>query len=236
MSGATEAMLLLSDPAIRSMPFQEIGHPVLDLRAVPELRLDSRLADPEGSFAGLRAGTLDRLLLAQTALPTDVHLLVVEGYRPLPLQQKYFGDYADELRALYPDRTSERVRVEASKYVSPPEVGPHCTGGAVDLTLCTADGTELDLGTNVNDSPVASRNACFTAAPGLTAEARRNRDLLVGALTEVGLVNYPTEWWHWSFGDRYWAAATDQTHALYGPIRDSGAEEGLRVALPRAMG
>jgi D-alanyl-D-alanine dipeptidase len=214
---AIPAMLLLSDPAIRAMPFQETGDPVLDLREVPQLRLDSRLADPAGSFAGLRAGTLDRLLTAQTTLPADVHLLVIEGFRPLRLQQKYFGDYADELRELYPDWTSERVRVEASKYVSPPEVGPHCTGGAVDLTLCTTDGTELDLGTNVNDSPVASRNACFTAATGLSAEARRNRDLLVSALSAVGLVNYPTEWWHWSFGDRYWAAATGRPHALYGP-------------------
>jgi len=217
MNRATEPMLLLSDPTIRDMPFQEIGDPVLDLREVPELRLDSRLADPEGAFAGLRAGTLDRLLTAQAALPTDVQLLVVEGYRPLALQQRYFGEYEQELRELSPDWPADRVRVEASKYVSPPEVGPHCTGGAVDLTLCTADGTELDLGTNVNDSPVASNNTCFTAAAGLSVQARRNRDLLVEVLSAAGLVNYPTEWWHWSFGDRYWAASTGNPHAMYGP-------------------
>jgi D-alanyl-D-alanine dipeptidase len=185
-SETTTPFLLLSDPVIREMPFQETGDPVLDLREVPELRLDGRLADPQGSFAGLRTGTLERLLAAQEALPAGVRLLIVEGYRPLPLQQQYFGDYERELRERFPDWSDARVRVEASKYVSPPEVGPHCTGGAVDLTLCTTDGTELDLGTNVNDSPVASANACFTGATGLSAPARRNRDLLVDVLSGVG--------------------------------------------------
>jgi len=215
--------MLLSDPVIGAMPFDDIGDPVLDLREVPELRLDRRLADTEGDFARLRSGTLERLLKAQAELPDDIRLLIVEGFRPLPLQQRYFGEYQDELHEKYPDWPADRLRVEASKYVSPPEVGPHCTGGAVDLTLCTVDGIELDLGTAVNDSPVASDNACFTGAEGLSEPARRNRDLLVGVLTGAGLVNYPTEWWHWSFGDRYWAASTGQSTAIYGPY--AGLEE-----------
>jgi D-alanyl-D-alanine dipeptidase len=213
----TPPMLLLSDPMIGRMPFDEIADPILDLREVPQLRLDGRLADPAGAYAGLRTGTVERLLTAQEALPAGIRLLVVEGYRPLPLQQHYFDEYAQELRERFPQWPAERVRVEASKYVSPPEVGPHCTGGAVDLTLCTADGTELDLGTAVNDSPVASDNACFTAATEISATARRNRDLMVDVLAGAGLVNYPTEWWHWSFGDRYWAASTGRTQAIYGP-------------------
>ncbi|SED95789.1 D-ala-D-ala dipeptidase [Streptomyces sp. TLI_105] len=36
-------------------------------------------------------------------------------------------------------------------------------------------------------------------------------------LTSTGLVNYPTEWWHWSYGDRYWAPATGAATAPYGP-------------------
>jgi len=217
MTSETSSIVLLSDPVIRDMPFEDIGDPVLDLRQVPELRLDQRLADSAGAYAGLRAGTLERLLIAQAELPRGVRLLVVEGYRPLPLQQQYFGEYEAELRERFPDWSADRVRVEASKYVSPPEVGPHCTGGAVDLTLCSTNGVELDLGTSVNDSPVASRNACFTAAEGLSAMARRNRDVLVDVLTGAGLVNYPTEWWHWSFGDRYWAVGTGQDQAIYGP-------------------
>jgi len=27
----------------------------------------------------------------------------------------------------------------------------------------------------------------------------------MAVLAGAGLVNYRTQWWHWSFGDRYWA-------------------------------
>jgi len=37
-------------------------------------------------------------------------------------------------------------------------------------------------------------------------------------LHAAGLVNYPTEWWHWSYGDRYWAMATGAPAAIYGPV------------------
>lgn len=47
--------------------------------------------------------------------------------------------------------------------------------------------------------------------------ARANRDVLGDALSAAGLVNYPTEWWHWSFGDRYWALGTGAPSAHYGP-------------------
>ena len=30
------------------------------------------------------------------------------------------------------------------------------------------------------------------------------------ALSTAGFVNYPTEYWHWSYGDRYWAFAKRQ--------------------------
>jgi len=32
----------------------------------------------------------------------------------------------------------------------------------------------------------------------------------------AGFVNYPTEWWHWSFGDRYWAFCAGEHEAIYG--------------------
>jgi hypothetical protein len=32
-----------------------------------------------------------------------------------------------------------------------------------------------------------------------------------------GRSNYPQEWWHWSYGDRYWAFQTSAEVTLYGP-------------------
>jgi hypothetical protein len=36
--------------------------------------------------------------------------------------------------------------------------------------------------------------------------------------TSAGMVNYQTEWWHWSYGDCYCAHATGAETTLYGPI------------------
>ena len=105
-----------------------------------------------------------------------------------------------------------------SRFVSPPEIAPHSAGAAIDLTLCTASGAELDLGTPVNASPEESAGACHTGHPSISAEARRNRAMLASVLQGAGLVNYPTEWWHWSYGDRYWAMASGSISAIYGPV------------------
>jgi hypothetical protein len=63
----------------------------------------------------------------------------------------------------------------------------------------------------------AGGNACYMASPSISPEARANRQVLCGVLTKVGLVNYPTERWHWSYGDRYWAYVSGTPAARYGP-------------------
>jgi zinc D-Ala-D-Ala dipeptidase len=211
-------MILLSDRRISAIPLGDTGEALVDLRQVAEFRVDDRLADDAGAYAHLREEIVQRLLTAQRTLPQGLRLLIIEGYRPLSLQMTYFERYKNDLRLEYPEWSSERLHVEASKYVSPPEVAPHSTGGTADLTLCTADGIELDMGTIVNASPVDSANACFTGSPRISPQARANRDILCEALSAAGMVNYPTEWWHWSFGDRYWAFNTRVGRTRYGPV------------------
>ncbi|MFI7425555.1 M15 family metallopeptidase [Micromonospora sp. NPDC049836] len=211
-------MILLSDPRVAAVSSRDDGDPLVDLRDLPELRLDTRAADPAGAYARVRRGVADRLLAAQRALPDGLRLLVVEGYRPYRSQLDIFTGYRDELRRRYPDWSPERLHRETTKFVSPVEVAPHSTGGAVDLTLCDADGVELDMGTALDATPEASADACFTAARHIPVSAWRNRQVLVAALSGAGLVNYPTEWWHWSYGDRYWALLTEAPHTRYGPL------------------
>jgi D-alanyl-D-alanine dipeptidase len=210
-------IITLSDSRVAQVTEQECGEPLVDLRETPGLRIDRRQADADGSYAHLRLGAQRRLLQAQSLLPAGVRFLVVEGYRPPGLQRRYFEQYAATLRAAHPDAGPDRIRELASAYISPPEVAPHVSGGAVDLTLCTADGTELPLGTEVNATPEESAGACRTGAPNIGAEARANRALLGRALATAGFVNYPTEWWHWSYGDRYWALLSGAPAARYGP-------------------
>ncbi|WP_369824157.1 hypothetical protein [Anoxybacillus sp. UARK-01] len=44
--------------------------------------------------------------------------------------------------------------------------------------------------------------------------------MLAHALQPVGFVNDFTEWWHWSYGDRYWAVMTQANQALYSAVSE----------------
>ncbi len=211
-------IILLSDRRVAATPVVDNGEPLVDVREVAGLRVDTRQADGDGSYAHLRADVVRRLLVAQDELPTGIRLLLVEGFRPPQLQGRYFQEYAAVMRAAEPDASPDRVRELTSAYISPPEVAPHVSGGAVDLTLCTEDGVELALGTEVNATPEESEGGCRTAAPRITGEPRANRELMCRAMTAGGFVNYPTEWWHWSYGDRYWALLSGEPAARYGPV------------------
>ncbi|MER7129152.1 M15 family metallopeptidase [Streptosporangium saharense] len=208
-------IVLISDPRVAAIPVEESGERLVDVRG--RLRVDERMADPGGAFAHLRQGLVARLEEAQRRLPEGYRLLIVEGYRPPATQQQIFTEYSAELRATFPEMSPEEIVAAASRYVSPVEVAPHTAGAAVDLTLCTEDGVELDMGSPLNATPEQSEGACYTAAPGISPQARRNREVMGAALDAAGLVNYPTEWWHWSYGDRYWAMTTGAPSALYGP-------------------
>ncbi|GHH70122.1 D-alanyl-D-alanine dipeptidase [Streptomyces sulfonofaciens] len=211
-------LILMSDPRVAAVSVRECGERLVDVRRDSALLVDERKRqDSAGAFVHLREGVLDRLLEAQAQLPRGMRLLFVEGYRPPSLQRHYFDTYAAELRADHPEWTAGQVRAAASRYVSPPEIAPHSAGAAVDLTLADEDGRELDLGTRMNATPEESAGACYTGADNIGDAARSHREVLGTALAAAGLVNYPTEWWHWSYGDRYWALLTGAAAAPYGP-------------------
>ncbi|GIH26673.1 D-alanyl-D-alanine dipeptidase [Acrocarpospora phusangensis] len=211
-----DGVVLISDPRVARVPVEECGEGLSDVRG--RLRVDDRLADSAGAYALLRESLVTRLEAADASLPPGYHIVVVEGYRPAALQRAYFSEYLNDLRAKFPEKSADELFVAASRYVSPIEVAPHTAGAAVDLTLCDDAGVEYDMGTHVNANPEESAGACYTAAPGISADARQNRKVLIAALEGAGLVNYPTEWWHWSYGDRYWAMVRRAPAALYGPI------------------
>lgn len=102
-------IILMNDPRVTGVPIRDCREPLVDLRDLSFLRMDTRLADPEGAYALLREGVAWRLARAARLLPEGLCLLITEGYRPLALQQRYFDAYAAELRASHPTGRS-RVR------------------------------------------------------------------------------------------------------------------------------
>jgi zinc D-Ala-D-Ala dipeptidase len=204
--------ILLSDPRVRAVPTIECGEPLV--------LLPRYLSATE---IHVRAGLAERLQAADRLLPDGVRLHVVEGFRAAERQHAIIASYAAELCALHPGIGPSDLERLTSRYVAPIDVAPHVAGAAVDLTLVDARGRELDLGTPIDATPEESDGRCFFAAEDLTPTARANRRLLAHVLTDQGLVNYPTEWWHWSHGDRYWALLTGATHAVYGPLAEAVA-------------
>lgn len=199
--------ILLSDPRVSAVPVIESGEPLV--------RLDAGFGPAR---ALVRVGLADRLVAARHALPLGVAIRVVEGHRPVAEQRAIIERYSAEVCAAHPGVSPDELHRLVSRFVSPVEVAPHVAGAAADLTLVDACGDELDLGTPIDATPEQSDGRCFTAADGIGADARAHRDLMARVLGGVGLVNYPTEWWHWSYGDRYWALMTDARAASYGPL------------------
>ncbi len=207
---------LIADPRVLSIPIRECGEPLVDLREIPNIAFDERKRDEADLWLHARRGVAELIRQANAACPPGIRLLLIEAYRPIEIQCRYFEAYVARLESDHPDWDRATIYANASRYVAPPDIDPpHSTGAAVDLTLVGDRGRELDLGTPVNASPEESGDACFTEASGLSATARTNRDLLVRLMTEAGFANYGTEWWHWSYGDRYWAFNRGQPAACY---------------------
>jgi zinc D-Ala-D-Ala dipeptidase len=199
--------LLLSDPRVSAVPLREVDEPLV--------ALDPGFG-PDGAW--VRRGLATRLESARAALPPGILLRVVEGYRPSHRQQAIIERYSAEILAERPGISAAELRVLTSRFVAPLEVAPHVAGAAVDLTLTDEWGKELDLGTPIDATPEQSEGRCYFAAEDISPEARANRDLLARVLSREGLVNYPTEWWHYSYGDRYWALTTGAGTAVYGAV------------------
>lgn len=212
--------LLISDPKVQALAVQENNEPLVDVRELGIKIRPQQLVPYEGRSL-VRKTVAEKLLFAQSYLPFGVEFYFSEGLRPLKVQQHIYQDYYQHLAKKHPDWDQVQLQQETSKFIAPPEgVPPHSTGGAFDLTLINAEGEELDMGSGLDEMPDNNENRNFTFAANISAIGKTNRALLCYVLSAAGFINYPTEWWHWSYGDKYWAYYARAEYALYGSIKD----------------
>ena len=222
----TTNMLSLSDPQIAAMPTVECGEQLVSLRGLhPQLSIDDSAANIAGlgytPIFAVRETVARRLVDAATNLPAGYRLLIKESLRPASLQKFYFERRLKRTLVEHPGMTEHEAIGRTAQFVAPPWVAGHPCGGAIDITLSDRDGVELDLGCAYDEDEVASNGACFSHLVGLHPVSQAHRSTMFAALESAGFVNYPFEWWHWSYGDRYWAVVKQQPHAVYGPLEDT---------------
>ena len=169
---------------------------------------------------GLGRESLAKMLAnAQSLLPPDLSLIIIGVFRPFATQKAMYDIVKAEQREKNPHWSEEFLTQYINVFSAPPiwdTPPPHTTGGAVDLGIVDKHGERLDF---TSPFEMGWDSAPF-AKEGLSDEARKNRDLLSGVLTESGLTNFRGEWWHWSYGEPGWALRCGHPAALYGAIPD----------------
>ena len=201
---------------LKHIPIAESGEKLVDyLELCPELIKDRpRFKYTRATL--LRKTVAERLCAASRNLPQMYRLAVLEGWRPPYIQRRMYLRMWQQFKEEHPEWSENHLRRVVNRYTAPlnPRVPPpHTTGGAVDLFLADANGRMLDHSNPLDDYDPAG--FAFDAA-GLSDEAKRHRSILAEALQEVGLTNYPSEYWHWSYGDQGWAYRGGHPHAIYG--------------------
>jgi D-alanyl-D-alanine dipeptidase len=224
---AGQNIALIADPKILAIPVHENNEPMIDLRRQKEIAYGpSPIVTNNNDYTQIRKTIYDKLKLAQTLLPNGLKFRLYEGYRNLELQQKIFQERYDKLHKANPALTHEQLFIESTKFVSPvinldgsKNIPPHSTGAAVDVYLIDKNGNTVDMGILLDDTyQDLTGDFCKTDSEVISKTAKKYRQIMGKALESAGFVNYPTEYWHWSYGDRYWAYQTRQKYALYNTV------------------
>ena len=209
---------------LKRIPIIECSEPLVNY-----LKLSPRIVPGKGRWeysreSLLRESVANRLVRAASALPNGYKLAVLEGWRPPHIQKRMYLASYNRWKERHPEWSDIALRRLANRFTAPihPKVPPpHTTGGALDVWLANEAGEILD---HIRPYEVGDRIAYPTITKGLGATALGHRRILAEALISSGITNYPSEYWHWSYGDQGWAYRGNHSHAIYGPITPAGYE------------
>jgi D-alanyl-D-alanine dipeptidase len=165
----------------------------------------------------LRQSVVQKLRAAADSLPPGHSLIIRDAFRTAGMVWDLYHLYMARLEQREPNLSKAECDVRIRNLLAMPDdpVPPgHMTGGAVDINLGDANGKRVDLEVNEKVRPRKLQAPTFCA--GLPQELISRRKLLYDALTAQGFHNYSREYWHYSFGDAYWAVRRKEKTAIYG--------------------
>jgi zinc D-Ala-D-Ala dipeptidase len=221
----TANITLISDPKVLVIPIHDNQDAWIDLTKQNAILYGPSPEVPNNKdYTYLRKAVYDKLIEAQHNLPKGLRFCLYEGYRSLALQKMIFDKQFSNVKKRHPEWSPQQLFIETTKLVSPVlnldnshNIPPHSTGGAIDVYLINEEGSSVDMGIHPKDwMQDADGVLSLSASEHISPVAKKNRQIMSEVLSAVGFVNYPTEYWHWSYGDRYWAYVKEKHQAIYG--------------------
>lgn len=167
----------------------------------------------------------------------EVELYVEDALRPVSIQTRLHDELIPALlRKNHPDMSDDEVTERLKDIIAVPSAdpnkpSPHATGGALDIILRYkqpnngyVEGTNVHVGHTDGETGARINPDYFEQNEPQTEEdriAQRNRRAYYAIMTgsafgaATGLVNNPTEWWHWGMGDQLSAKVSGESAAYY---------------------
>ena len=174
-----------------------------------------------------RRAVADKLLKALSYLPDGYSFKIYDAWRSPETQSDIYYEYFQKLSEKEENRhlSVDELHRMARTFVSFPDRSKefsfvHSSGGAVDLTIVDENGEELDMGCGFDDFSDVAETSYFETY-GESSVPKQNRRLLYWSMINAGFTNYPSEWWHYDFGDLFWATMTGEA-AIYASEYDIG--------------
>jgi len=188
-----------------------------DLINLEELEMKKYLKNNPNFSILVRESVKEKLLMVENKLKEKWYFLALKiWYRPLEVQKelftkifKYFKEKNkwESIEGIY-NKTIEMIS-DPNKYTS-----PHVTWSAVDVILYNKSWELVDMWCPINFIWEKS----YLTTNNITKEQRNNRNILTDTFLECWFSCLSSEWWHFSYGDPYWAKFYWKEKAMYGMI------------------
>lgn len=201
-------------------PAGESTEPLVDVtsydRSIITQYIKTDMIPITGDIIYVRDSIAKKLARIESSLREQGYRLkIVYGYRHPSVQSKYFDNRRNAVSLQHPDLNAEELDRYTHNFVAVPNIAGHPAGAAVDLTLIESDGSYIDMGTTIAD--YSDEEKIKTFGNGLTEQQQKNRKLLHDLMVAENFAPFYGEWWHFSYGDREWAAFYNKK-ALYGAV------------------
>jgi len=154
-----------------------------------------------------RESVAKKLIEAKKNLPKGYNFKIWDCKRSRTTQLLMLDSFRRRLKISHPTFSEKKIEELVWTFGAKPvkkveRLDVHRNGGSLDLTIIDKSGQELYMGTEFDDLSKKAALDYFEKKKKLNLlerEAQKNRRLIKRVMKKTGFINYPPEWWHWSY-------------------------------------